>query len=100
MIGGISAGGGLAAAVALLCRDRQGPILVGQCLVCPSVDDRMSTVSSHQYVEASDFLPRLVLVKMWESAHAKDPLNSTRILPPAYIEDLSGLPTTYLSVQV
>jgi acetyl esterase/lipase len=40
VVAGSSAGGGLAAALALLSRDRDGPCLAGQLLVCPMLDDR------------------------------------------------------------
>lgn len=61
MVGGMSAGGGLAAAVVLLCRDRQGPVLCAQFLTCPMLDDRMSTVSSHQYLDESYLVSRLIV---------------------------------------
>jgi acetyl esterase/lipase len=48
VVGGTSAGGGLAAAVALLARDRGGPALAGQLLICPMLDDRNDTPSSWQ----------------------------------------------------
>ncbi|MCZ0985440.1 alpha/beta hydrolase [Streptomyces diastatochromogenes] len=48
VIAGASAGGGLTAALALLLRDRQGPPVIGQLLMCPMLDDRNDTVSSHQ----------------------------------------------------
>lgn len=48
LIGGTSAGGGLAAATALLARDRRGPALVGQLLMSPMLDDRNTSVSSRQ----------------------------------------------------
>ncbi|MGW0582939.1 alpha/beta hydrolase fold domain-containing protein, partial [Streptomyces sp. NPDC002920] len=47
IIGG-SAGGGLAAATTLLARDRGGPALFGQMLICPMLDDRNDTPSSYQ----------------------------------------------------
>ncbi|KIM98352.1 hypothetical protein OIDMADRAFT_43374 [Oidiodendron maius Zn] len=50
VISGLSAGGGLAAGIALTARDRGGPDLLGQCLIYLMLDDRMSTVSSHQYI--------------------------------------------------
>lgn len=50
VISGLSAGGGLAAGIALTARDRGGPDLLGQCLIYLMLDDRMSTVSSHQYM--------------------------------------------------
>jgi acetyl esterase len=42
---GESAGGGLAAALALVARDRGGPRLAAQFLDAPTVDDRLDTVS-------------------------------------------------------
>lgn len=49
LLAGISAGGGLAAGLALLARDRKGPKIRAQILVCPMLDDRDATVSAHQY---------------------------------------------------
>jgi acetyl esterase/lipase len=49
VIGGASAGGGLAAAVALAARDRGGPELAGLLLDSPMLDDRNDTVSAHQF---------------------------------------------------
>lgn len=49
VVGGGSAGGCLAAGVALLARDRQGPVLAGQLLLCPMLDNTNTTVSSLQY---------------------------------------------------
>ena len=45
-VGGGSAGAGLAAALALLARDRGGPPLAFQYLDAPALDDRMATPSS------------------------------------------------------
>jgi acetyl esterase len=42
---GESAGGGLAAALALVARDRGGPRLAAQFLDAPTIDDRLNTVS-------------------------------------------------------
>ncbi|GII35674.1 alpha/beta hydrolase [Planotetraspora phitsanulokensis] len=44
---GESSGGGLAAALALLARDRGGPRLIAQFLDAPTIDDRMDTPSMH-----------------------------------------------------
>ncbi|MEU4408704.1 alpha/beta hydrolase fold domain-containing protein [Streptosporangium sp. NPDC023963] len=51
-VSGISAGGGLAAGTALLARDRGGPALAFQLLICPMLDDRNTSPSSHEFVEA------------------------------------------------
>ena len=45
-IGGVSAGGGLAAALALLARDRGEVPVAFQLLECPMIDDRQTTSSS------------------------------------------------------
>jgi acetyl esterase len=49
---GESAGGGLAAALALLVKDRGGPRLTAQFLDAPTVDDRMNTPSIRSLVDA------------------------------------------------
>lgn len=49
LIAGQSAGGGLAAGIALMARDRRGPPLIGQVLIYPMLDDRDRTVSSAQF---------------------------------------------------
>ena len=48
MVAGGSAGGGLPRPLALLARDRGGPALTGQLLMCPMLDDRNDTPSAHQ----------------------------------------------------
>ncbi len=48
VIGGASAGGGLAAGVALKARDLGAPALAGQLLIYPMLDDRNETISSRQ----------------------------------------------------
>ena len=48
IVAGGSAGGGLAAALALRARDQGGPSLLGQMLICPMLDDRNDTPSAIQ----------------------------------------------------
>jgi acetyl esterase/lipase len=48
IVAGGSAGGGLAAALALMARDKGGPALAGQMLIYPMLDDRNDTYSSRQ----------------------------------------------------
>jgi len=48
IVAGASAGGGLAAALALMARDKGGPALAGQLLMCPMLDDRNDTFSARQ----------------------------------------------------
>ena len=48
VIAGMSAGGGLAAGVTLMARDRNGPSVLAQLLLCPMLDDRNDSSSSRQ----------------------------------------------------
>lgn len=53
VVSGNSAGGALAAALALLARDRAGPRLLGQMLQCPMLDDRVTTPSALQLEDSA-----------------------------------------------
>ncbi|WP_438483913.1 alpha/beta hydrolase [Streptomyces sp. S186] len=99
VIGGKSAGGGLAAALTLLARDRGGPGALGQLLLCPMLDDRGSTFSSHQ----------MTGLGVWDlTSHATvwqallgDRYGAEDLPPyaaPARATDLSGLPPTFIDV--
>lgn len=48
VVAGMSAGGGLAAGVALMARDRGGPTIAGQLLLSPMLDDRNDSPSARQ----------------------------------------------------
>jgi acetyl esterase/lipase len=61
-VGGSSAGGTLAAATALMSRDRQGPALVLQLLLYPALDDRLDSGSMRRY-------PRTAAWHIEDSAH-------------------------------
>lgn len=52
-VGGSSAGGNLAAATALMSRDRNGPSLVLQLLLYPTLDDRLDSDSFRRFSRAS-----------------------------------------------
>ncbi|GAA1462628.1 alpha/beta hydrolase [Nocardiopsis exhalans] len=98
-IGGASAGGGITAALALMCHDRGGPGPVFQLLVYPMLDDRTAlrtdldrlptrlwSVSSNRYA--------------WRAYLGEDP-GGEHISPyaaPARREELSGLPPAWIGV--
>ena len=97
-IGGASAGGGLAAALALLARDRGEVPLAVQYLDCPMLDDRQVTASS-----------RLAGLPVWSResnafgwrSYLGDLYGTDRIpytAAAARAEDLSGLPPAFVSV--
>ncbi|HEX4430466.1 MAG TPA: alpha/beta hydrolase [Frankiaceae bacterium] len=97
-IRGISAGGGLAAALALLTRDRAEVSLAFQLLDCPMLDDRQRTHSSQQ--EGLPVWSRESNTYGWR-AYLGD-LYGTDNIPytaaPGRAEDLSNLPPAYVSV--
>lgn len=98
-ITGISAGGGLAAAVALRARDDGGPELCYQMLIQPMLDDRNITDSSKQITDIGIW-DRDVNIRAWE-AYLGDLSDADDLPPyaaPGRVEDLSGLPPTYLDI--
>ncbi|WP_313751483.1 alpha/beta hydrolase [Streptomyces parvus] len=98
-IGGISAGGGLAAATALLARDSGGPELAFQLLLCPMLDDRNTTHSSREFTEAVTW-PRANNLYGW-AALLGPRAGGDEVPPyaaPARATDLSGLPPAYVDV--
>ncbi|WP_336921054.1 alpha/beta hydrolase [Aquipuribacter sp. SD81] len=96
---GASAGGGLAAALALRARDRGAPALRGQLLVYPMLDDRNSTPSSFQMAGVGVW-DRTANATGWgamlgEAAGGPD---VPAYAAPARARDLSGLPPAYVDV--
>ncbi|MEU9443891.1 alpha/beta hydrolase [Streptomyces sp. NPDC048304] len=99
VIGGKSAGGGLAAALALLTRDRRGPRPAGQLLMCPMLDDRNDTVSSHPRPASTPGTGYPTRRRGRHcSATGTAPPTCLPMRPPARAADLSGLPPAYLDV--
>ncbi|MEV0537104.1 alpha/beta hydrolase [Kitasatospora sp. NPDC050463] len=99
VLGGKSAGGGLAAALTLLTRDRGGPAPIGQLLLCPMLDDRDATFSSQQ-MAGLDTWDRTSNTTAWQ-ALLGDRYGAADLSPyaaPARASDLSGLPPAYLDV--
>ena len=99
LIAGASAGGGLAAGVALKVRDQGGPRLAGQVLIYPMLDDRNETVSSYQF-DGIGRWDRGSNETGWD-AYLGD-LRKTDHVPiyaaPSRAADLSGLPPTLIDV--
>jgi acetyl esterase/lipase len=95
-VGGLSAGGGLAAAVALLARDRGGPALCFQLLDIPEVDDRLATPSMKQFTDTPLWNhPNAIL--SWEAYLGPGHDGETSpYAAPARATDLSGLPPAYV----
>jgi len=97
-VAGDSAGGGLAAGVALLARDRGGPALARQILIYPMLDDRNTTPRADA--------PGVMLWSYDDNITGWDALLGDRrggdaVSPyaaPARAESLAGLPPAYVMV--
>jgi triacylglycerol lipase len=96
---GESAGGGLAAALALLARDRGGPALAFQHLIYPMIDDRTCLdADPHPYV--GEFLWTRQSNRVGWSAllgGAPGGPDVSIYAAPARATDLSGLPPAFVS---
>lgn len=96
---GDSAGGALAAAVALMSRDRGGPRLAGVALKSPMLDDRNDRVSNCQYPDAGPWNASMNAVGwaalLGERAGGPD---VPAYAAPSRAIDLSGLPPVYIEV--
>lgn len=96
---GESAGGGLAAALALLVRDRGGPAIAHQNLIYPMLDDRTCITRLPAHLGAFVWTPQANAFG-WRSILGKEP-GSANISPyaaPARAEDLAGLPPAFIAV--
>ncbi|HEX4219205.1 MAG TPA: alpha/beta hydrolase [Acidimicrobiales bacterium] len=93
---GNSAGGGLAAAVALATRDRGGPSLCFQYLGIPELDDRLETVSMRTFVD-TPMWNRPNAEMSWQFYLGDDRSEVSPYAAPARATDLSGLPPTFIS---
>lgn len=92
-VGGGSAGGNLAAAVALMTRDRGGPVLSALVLNIPATDSGCTSVSMRLFAEGYT-MTRQHALEMWDMylatpADAHEPYAS-----PAHAATLRGLPPT------
>jgi acetyl esterase/lipase len=99
LVMGSSAGGGLAAAMALLARQRGGPAIMAQLLDAPMIDDRNDTPSARQYDQRGVW-DRNNNATAW-AALLGDAAGSDQVdwsAAPARATDFSGLPPAYIEV--
>ena len=97
-VAGGSAGGGLAAGLALAARDRRGPAICFQLLQIPELDDRLGTPSMKAFVD-TPLWNRPLAEQSWR-AYLGDRCGAADVPPyaaPARATDLSGLPPAYVS---
>jgi acetyl esterase/lipase len=97
IVSGGSAGGGLAAGVALMARDQNGPALAGQLLIYPMLDDRNDTLSSYQ-IDGIGIWDRTSNETGWD-AYLGDRRKTDAVsiyAAPARATDLSNLPPAFI----
>lgn len=97
IVAGVSAGAGLAAGALLMSRDRKGPKVAAQLLVCPMLDDRLMTLSSRQFENGRGFYTAWGRYA-WNCVLGEDTEreNVSYYLAPGRAEDLSDLPSAYI----
>jgi acetyl esterase len=94
MVGGDSAGGNLAAVVALAARDGNGPEIAGQVLIYPATDFSRKH-PSHREVETSILLTHSVIGWFMNNYMGSADINDWRA-SPARAKTLAGLPPAYV----
>ncbi|GLV76240.1 alpha/beta hydrolase [Streptomyces hygroscopicus] len=99
VVTGASAGGGLAAGVALLARDRGGPQPLGQLLMCPMLDDRFITRSSRE-LDGAGIWDTTSNMTGWNAllGERRGGSDVSIYTAPARATDLTGLPTSFVDV--
>lgn len=98
VIGG-SAGGGLAAGISLMARDRKGPKIFAQMLIYPMLDDKCDSVSNLQFQEEGTWLMSDGITG-WDALlpGRRGKENVSIYAAPARAKDLKGLPPMYIEV--
>ncbi|CAN5287263.1 alpha/beta hydrolase [soil metagenome] len=94
-VGGASAGGNLAAAVALLARERAGPTLAFQLLVYPPLDPRADSLSTHEALDPLFFGPE-DLAWCWYHYLAEPDDGDNPLASPLRAHELRGLPAALM----
>lgn len=94
-VGGCSAGGAIAASLALLARDLETHSLCFQALATPVLDDRLLTPSMREFVDTPLWDRDLAQVSWRHYLPHTD--QNARYAAPGRVEDLRGLPPTYIS---
>jgi len=91
VVGGDSAGGNLAAVVALMARDRRGPRLAYQLLIYPVTDTACDTASRQQ--NGQGYLLTLEMMRWFQDQYLRDPSDWEHpYAAPLRAPDLQGLP--------
>lgn len=90
-VAGDSAGGNLATVVALLCRERGGPVLAHQLLIYPVTNHDFETISYKENGEGY-FLSRDMMRWFWHQYLESDSDGANPLASPLRADDLRDLP--------
>lgn len=93
---GQSAGGGLAAGLALMARDRGGPKACYQVLGMPELDHRLETPSMRAFLD-TPLWNRPNAIMSWRCYLGNGPGEVSPYASPSIAADLGGLPPAYVS---
>lgn len=92
-LAGDSAGGNLAAAVALHCRDEGGPTVDLQVLLYPVIEPNFDTTSYHQFADGYG-LTRTTMQWFWRQYLGNQ--IASQMAAPSQAKSLTGLPATHV----
>lgn len=95
IVAGDSAGGNLAAAVAIMARDREGPKICLQVLVYPVLDHRCETDSYRDFAEGFG-LTKASMQWFWQQYLGPDGDGSNPLASPLLADEFAGLPQTHI----
>jgi len=96
-VGGTSAGATLAAAVALMARDRGSPRIAYQLLVYPATTSELTSASHHQFADDSYYvLSRADMEWFWGHYLGREEDRKNPYACPAYANSLRGLPPAFV----
>ena len=98
VIAGDSSGGGLAAAAALMARDRHLPRLSHQLLIYPALAKRFTSPSYQAFGDGRYMMSRSAMEHFWRSYLGEDAEHDAPYAEPLTVDDLSGLPPTAVLV--
>lgn len=97
-VGGDSAGGNLAAVVALMARDREGPKAAFQLLICPATDLANTNTRSYHQFGFGIWIPS-ELMNWYTNHYIENPGELTNpYVSPLLADDLSGLPPAFIVI--
>lgn len=94
-IGGHSAGGGIAAGVALLARNEGGPPIRFQLLNQPALDDRQLTWSARHFTD-TPWMNSAKVARLWKHYLGAGEAPVSPYAAPSRAVDLAGLPPAYI----